>query len=52
VFVASSPDVFYFKDTDRDGRADVKPVVLTGFDVAEENQASGGRVGLCIEPVN
>ena len=37
MFVASSPDVFYFKDTDRDGRANVKPVVLTGFDVAKRS---------------
>lgn len=31
VFVAATPDVWYFKDTDGDGRADVRERVLTGF---------------------
>ncbi|MBI3875143.1 MAG: dehydrogenase, partial [Verrucomicrobia bacterium] len=31
VFVTCAPDIFYFKDTDGDGKADVKKVVLTGF---------------------
>ena len=31
VFVGASPDVLYCKDTDDDGRADVRKVVLTGF---------------------
>jgi putative membrane-bound dehydrogenase-like protein len=31
VFVASVPDLLYFKDTDGDGRADRREVVLTGF---------------------
>ncbi len=31
VFVTCSPDIYYFKDTDNDGIADVKKVVLTGF---------------------
>lgn len=31
VFVTCAPDIFYFKDTDGDGVADVKRVVLTGF---------------------
>ncbi|MES3018392.1 MAG: PVC-type heme-binding CxxCH protein [Bacteroidota bacterium] len=31
VFVTCSPDIYYFKDTDNDGVADVKKVVLTGF---------------------
>lgn len=31
VFVTCSPDVFYMKDTDGDGIADIKKVVLTGF---------------------
>lgn len=30
-FVAVAPDVLYCKDTDGDGRADVRDVVLTGF---------------------
>lgn len=31
VFITCSPDIFYFKDTDGDGIADVKKVSLTGF---------------------
>jgi putative membrane-bound dehydrogenase-like protein len=30
-FVTSAPDVYYFKDTTGDGRADVRKVVLTGY---------------------
>lgn len=31
VFVTCSPDIYYLKDTDNDGIADIKKVVLTGF---------------------
>ncbi len=31
VFVGSTPDIFYFKDTDGDGRANVRETVFTGF---------------------
>ncbi|MEY2409098.1 MAG: hypothetical protein QOF48_1768 [Verrucomicrobiota bacterium] len=31
VFVGATPDIFWFKDTDGDGRADVKETVFTGF---------------------
>lgn len=31
IFVACSPDVLYFKDTDGDGVADEKRIVVTGF---------------------
>jgi len=31
VFVGAAPDIFYLKDTDGDGRADVRKVVFTGF---------------------
>ncbi len=31
VFVAAAPDLLYCKDTNGDGRADVRKVVLTGF---------------------
>lgn len=31
VFVMAAPDLWYFKDTDGDGVADVRRVVLTGF---------------------
>jgi len=30
-FVTDSPDIYYLKDTNGDGRADVRKVVLTGF---------------------
>jgi len=31
VFVGAAPDIFYLKDTDGDGKADVRKVVFTGF---------------------
>jgi len=31
VFVAATPDVWFFKDSDGDGKADIKRRVLTGF---------------------
>lgn len=31
VYVTAAPDLWYFKDTDGDGKADVKEKVLTGF---------------------
>jgi len=31
LFVGATPDILYLKDTDRDGRADVRKVVFTGF---------------------
>ena len=36
VLVSAAPDVFYAEDTDGDGKADIKKVLLTGF--AEGNQ--------------
>ncbi len=33
LLVASPPDLVFIKDTDRDGRADVRETVLTGFSV-------------------
>ncbi len=38
VFVTCAPDIFYFKDTDGDGVADVKKVVLTGFNADKTAQ--------------
>lgn len=32
VFVGAVPDLWYFKDTDGDGKADIRRKVLTGFD--------------------
>src|SRR5205823_11671620 len=31
VFVAAPPDIWYFKDTDGDGKADIRQKVYTGF---------------------
>lgn len=31
VFVAATPDIWYFKDTDGDGKADLREKVFTGF---------------------
>jgi putative membrane-bound dehydrogenase-like protein len=31
VWVANSPDILFYKDTDGDGKADTKEVVITGF---------------------
>lgn len=36
VLVAAAPDIFFLKDTDGDGRADVREVVLTGFDTRND----------------
>jgi len=38
VFVTCAPDIFYFKDTDGDGVADEKRVVLTGFETTRTTQ--------------
>ncbi len=38
VFVGASPDLLYLKDTDGDGKADVREVVLTGFGLSNVNQ--------------
>lgn len=35
VFVGATPDIWYFKDTDGDGRADIRERIFTGF--AEES---------------
>jgi len=39
VFVAAAPDIWYFKDTDNDGRADVRRRMYTGFGT-EKSQGS------------
>ncbi|WP_373513092.1 PVC-type heme-binding CxxCH protein [Persicitalea sp.] len=38
VFVTCAPDIYYFKDTNGDGVADVKQVVLTGFSDSRTGQ--------------
>ena len=48
VFIGSSPDIIYAKDTDSDGIADVRKVVFTGFgsDKAGEGHLNSFRWGL------
>ncbi len=48
VYVGSPPDMFYLKDTDGDGKADVRRLVLTGFgsDRAGEGMLNSFRWGL------
>jgi putative membrane-bound dehydrogenase-like protein len=48
VYVGSTPDVLYFKDTDGDGKADVRRVVFTGFppDRNGESMLNSFRWGL------
>lgn len=36
IFVIASPDILYFKDTDGDGKAEVRRVVFTGFGAGVE----------------
>ncbi|NQU25148.1 MAG: c-type cytochrome [Candidatus Nealsonbacteria bacterium] len=37
IFVAAAPDIWYFKDTDGDGKADVREVWITGFELSNPN---------------
>ena len=48
VFVGSSPDIIYAKDTNDDGKADIREVVFTGFgsDKAGEGHLNSFRWGL------
>jgi len=48
VFVGSVPDILYLKDTDGDGKADVRKVIFTGFakDKAGEAMLNSFRWGL------
>ncbi|MFN0198563.1 MAG: PVC-type heme-binding CxxCH protein [Planctomycetaceae bacterium] len=48
IFVGSVPDIWYFKDTDGDGEADIKDRVFTGFsrDPAGEAMLNSFRWGL------
>jgi putative heme-binding domain-containing protein len=38
-YVAQSPDIFFFKDTDGDDVADVKEVALTGFGIEDSHHS-------------
>lgn len=48
VFVGDAPDLLYLKDTDCDGKADLRKVVLTGFgkDKAGESHLNSIRWGI------
>ena len=36
VLVSAAPDILFLKDTDGDGHADVREVILTGFDASQD----------------
>ena len=38
LIVTCAPDIYFYKDTDGDGKADVKRTLLTGFDFAKSTQ--------------
>ena len=44
ILVTAPPDLLYFEDTDGDGRADVRTVVLTGFAVTNPQHMVNGPV--------
>ncbi len=47
IYVASAPDLWYFKDTDGDNRADLREKVLTGYETTNPNAVPGSiRFGL------
>jgi len=37
LFIVAAPDILYCKDTDGDGRADVREVIITGFALSNPN---------------
>ncbi|MCF6287264.1 MAG: PQQ-dependent sugar dehydrogenase, partial [Candidatus Hydrogenedentes bacterium] len=44
VYVCQSPDLFYLEDTDKDGKADKKNIILTGFAGIDHDHAIHGIV--------
>ncbi len=46
IFLAAAPDILYCKDTDGDGKADVREVVLTGFGFGANSLPNSLRWGL------
>jgi len=47
VLVTAAPDIWYFKDTDGDGKADVKELVFTGFHEGnQQHRVNGLTFGL------
>jgi len=43
IIVCAAPDILFCKDTDGDGRADVRQTLFTGFGISE-NRGGGGRL--------
>ncbi len=43
ILVAAAPEILFCKDTDGDGRADVRKVLFTGFGISE-NRGGGARL--------
>jgi putative membrane-bound dehydrogenase-like protein len=47
VLVVAAPDLWFFKDTDGDGKADVREVIFTGFHEGnQQHRANGLQFGL------
>jgi putative membrane-bound dehydrogenase-like protein len=47
VLVTAAPDILFFKDTDGDGKADVREVVFTGFvEGNQQHRANGLQFGI------
>ncbi len=47
ILVTAAPDILFFKDTDGDGKADVREVVWTGFTEGnQQHRANGLQLGL------
>ncbi len=44
ILVADSPDIWYFEDTDGDGKADIKKKILTGFPFTNPQHTANGLV--------
>lgn len=49
VFVTCAPHIYYFKDTDGDGLADIKEIVLTGFNANRTAQIRTSHPTLALD---
>jgi putative membrane-bound dehydrogenase-like protein len=49
VFVTCAPHIYYFKDTDGDGLADIKEIVLTGFNANKTAQIRTSHPTLALD---
>ena len=48
IFVIASPDILHFKDTNGDGRADVRRVVFTGFGAGLDDKLNMQALANCL----